>query len=335
MAQVRAQAQAQAQTQTQAQAQQVQMGQLIEVEARAIQQALVQAQAGAQAAGAQVPVTPAQAPISHVPAPTQPAQVSLPPPTTTTADDEHDDIHNLPTFTAEDERRELSNLTPEDILQLRRDMLGLTNHLGGMGLASSAGASSSSTAGGSGAMAASSASPAMGGLGAALSMAAGTATTNTNSPTGREGMDSLLRRRERQIRAEADLQNLQSELDAIPTGEKVAYLLAIGPDKPCHAEATGRNAQGRNRHMAYLEVCNFDARAAARKIVQYWTERLELFGPAKAFERMSLHGVSSVSIRSGDTLERERVGRLACCILLTHRSCVYPLLCTLLTGHEG
>ena len=109
-------------------------------------------------------------------------------------------------------------------------------------------------------------------------------------------MDTLLRRRERHIRAEADLHNLQTELDAIPTGEKVAYLLAIGPDRPCRAEATGRSAQGRNRHMAYLEGCNFDARAAARKIVQYWAERLELFGPTKAFERMSLHGVSTIYV---------------------------------------
>ena len=110
-------------------------------------------------------------------------------------------------------------------------------------------------------------------------------------------MDSLLRRHERHIRAEADLHNLQTELAALPPGpNKVAYLLAIAPERPCHAEATGRSAQGRNRHMAYLEGCNFDARAAAHKIVQYWTERLELFGPARAFERMSLHGVSATSI---------------------------------------
>lgn len=242
----------------------------------------------------------------------------MPPPTSTAADDhdndhqdeddDDEDIHNLPTFTAEDERRELSNLTPEDILQLRRDMLGLTNHLGGIGLASSPppaaaalgaalGASPSPSLSQAAAAAASSAaSPAVGGgLGAALSMAAAADTTTTGSTAGssREGMDSLLRRGERQIRAEADMQNLQTELDAIPPGpDKVAYLLAIGPDKPCHAEATGRTVQGRNRHLAYLEGCNFDAKAAARKIVQYWTERLELFGPAKAFERMSLRGVS-------------------------------------------
>ena len=109
-----------------------------------------------------------------------------------------------------------------------------------------------------------------------------------------ENISTLLRRHERHVRAEADLTNLRAELDAIPTGEKLAYLLAVSPERPCHAEATGRNAQGRNRHLAYLEACNYDAAKAARKIALYWTERLELFGPTRAFLRMNLHGVSGV-----------------------------------------
>ena len=108
-------------------------------------------------------------------------------------------------------------------------------------------------------------------------------------------MDSLLLRHRRQVRADTDLRNLQRELDALPPEDKGAYLAAVDPasDRPCRAEAEGRDGRGRNRHLAYLEGCNFDARAAARKVAQYWTERLELFGPARAFEPMSLRGVSS------------------------------------------
>jgi len=189
------------------------------------------------------------------------------------------EVDAAPYFTAEDERREISSLTVEDMLALRSDMLGLTANMGGMGFAST------ST---SPALQASSTLPAAAvpaSLPAAASPAAAAAAGD---------IATLLRRHERHVRAEADLANLRHELDALPTGEKVAYLLAVSPERPCCAEATGRNAQGRNRHLAYLEACNYDAAKAARKIAQYWTERLELFGPARAFLRMNLHGVSEV-----------------------------------------
>lgn len=82
-------------------------------------------------------------------------------------------------------------------------------------------------------------------------------------------------------RDHVDLNLLQQALDRIPPADKGSYLHACSTPT-CRDEALGRNAMGRNRHMAFMERYGFDATVAARKIVQYWEERLGLFGMQRA-----------------------------------------------------
>mmetsp|Transcript_2269 Transcript_2269/g.3315 ORF Transcript_2269/g.3315 Transcript_2269/m.3315 type:complete len:338 (-) Transcript_2269:325-1338(-) len=71
------------------------------------------------------------------------------------------------------------------------------------------------------------------------------------------------------------LERLQEAIDAIPVDEKEAYetALFINPD----------HVQSDIFCLGFLRTESYDTNAAARRIVDYWERKVEVFGTAKAF----------------------------------------------------
>ena len=172
-------------------------------------------------------------------------------------------IYSLPKFTVEDELLERSTLTPNEIVTVESDLMGLTSSMCSMNVGASGSAQNLQQH-----------------------------NVRPRRQRGRMRSDSI-------EEEEHQLHRLQIELDRFPSPEKVAYIKACSVpftlptgEQSCRAEALGINQMGRRRHWAYLESCDFDAVTAARRIVHYWEERLEVFGSDRAFLSMTLHGVS-------------------------------------------
>lgn len=77
------------------------------------------------------------------------------------------------------------------------------------------------------------------------------------------------------------LANLNQEMSNLPATETAAYHRAVElcPDQV-----------GYDRKLIFLEHENGDARVAAKTMSGYWTHRVQLFGPDKAFLPMTLSG---------------------------------------------
>lgn len=77
------------------------------------------------------------------------------------------------------------------------------------------------------------------------------------------------------------LANLNQEMSNLPATEKAAYHRAVElcPDQVSF-----------DRKLIFLEHENGDARLAAKTMSGYWTRRVQLFGPDKAFLPMTLSG---------------------------------------------
>mmetsp|Transcript_18583 Transcript_18583/g.28697 ORF Transcript_18583/g.28697 Transcript_18583/m.28697 type:complete len:326 (+) Transcript_18583:85-1062(+) len=73
---------------------------------------------------------------------------------------------------------------------------------------------------------------------------------------------------------------LQDELDCISGEEKTAYLQAL---EECPAVV-----QRETSPLLFLRSTKFNAKLAARRLVEYWKWRLTIFGPEKAFLPMTL-----------------------------------------------
>ncbi len=81
------------------------------------------------------------------------------------------------------------------------------------------------------------------------------------------------------------LNDLQNELDAIPTDQKTDWLNAIQkcPDIVCTDEF----------RLMFLRCEILDAKLAAERIVRYWKKRVEIFGEDKAYLPLVLSSSSS------------------------------------------
>eukprot|EP00934_Nitzschia_sp_Nitz4_P002964 Nitzschia sp. Nitz4//scaffold256_size27904//18611//19552//NITZ4_008171-RA/size27904-augustus-gene-0.4-mRNA-1//1//CDS//3329544417//2954//frame0 len=77
------------------------------------------------------------------------------------------------------------------------------------------------------------------------------------------------------------LNELQAQLDRIPEEKKTAYRMAM---KLC-PELVSEDDK-----IAFLRCELFQATLAATRLVSYWTKRLEIFGPDKAFLPLTLDG---------------------------------------------
>lgn len=77
------------------------------------------------------------------------------------------------------------------------------------------------------------------------------------------------------------LPSLDQELMNLPAPESAAYNRAavLCPDQV-----------GDDRKLIFLEHENYNARLAAKTMAAYWTHRVQLFGPARAFLPMTLYG---------------------------------------------
>jgi len=73
---------------------------------------------------------------------------------------------------------------------------------------------------------------------------------------------------------------LQEELDAISVDDKGAYLQAL---EECPAVVERETSP-----LLFLRSTKFNAKLAARRLVEYWKWRLTIFGPEKAFLPMTL-----------------------------------------------
>lgn len=83
------------------------------------------------------------------------------------------------------------------------------------------------------------------------------------------------------------LRQLDRELRSIPDGEKASYLRAIECQCP---DVLITHPSGRSRFVAMLKNCGNDDRVAAKRIVEYWEERLRTFGDDRCYLPMALHG---------------------------------------------
>jgi len=86
------------------------------------------------------------------------------------------------------------------------------------------------------------------------------------------------------------LSQMLEELVALPGEEKAAYLRAVirCPDQ----------ANDRSRQSDALRREEYDAKRAAKRIAKYWEERVLIFGDAKAYLPMTLHGALSDEVAS-------------------------------------
>lgn len=85
---------------------------------------------------------------------------------------------------------------------------------------------------------------------------------------------------------------MEVELEQIPPEEKQAWMQALAK---CDESLVGDEAK-----LKFLRCEVFNADLAAKRLIKYWKKRVEIFGPTKAFEPISLaEGMSDDEIAVG------------------------------------
>ena len=187
-------------------------------------------------------------------------------------------------FTEQDEKDELATLTIQEILDAEQDVRGqLADAMGGLsvttttaGGASGAGASTRTTTAAMGKAAVTSSSSCSNSDSFRQSSTAPTAAAaNANALTPPHPQLS--------IEDTSALLLLRAELLRIPPHQKRSYTDAVQrcPDQ------TDQQVQ-----LAYLRRDGYDAHLAASRIVQYWENRLAVFGEDRCYLPMTLDGAA-------------------------------------------
>jgi len=96
---------------------------------------------------------------------------------------------------------------------------------------------------------------------------------------GEAASGSLLPSKEELASVAKALSAMEKELDCIPTESKRSYLEAL---RQCPYELNA------NKRAAFLHREDFDAAAAAKRLVRYWEKKLELFGPERCYVPLTL-----------------------------------------------
>ena len=190
-------------------------------------------------------------------------------------------------FTEQDEKDELATLTIQEILDAEQDVRGqLADAMGGLsvtttttaGGASGAGASTRTTTAAMGKAAVTSSSSCSSSDPFRQSSTASTAAAaNANASTPPHPHPQL------SIEETSALLLLRAELLRIPPHQKRSYTDAVQrcPDQ------TDQQVQ-----LAYLRRDGYDAHVAAGRIVQYWENRLAVFGEDRCYLPMTLDGAA-------------------------------------------
>jgi hypothetical protein len=172
---------------------------------------------------------------------------------------------NVTAFTEQDEKDELANLTIEEIIDAEHDVRGqLTAAMGNLSVAGGATGTANSEA-----MAAS----AQGGRDPSRLSASDPISSSVSASAPRQ----------LSIEDTSALLLLRAELLRIPPHQKRSYTnaLQLCPDQ------VNQEVQ-----LAYLRRDGHDAHRAAGRIVQYWENRLEIFGQNKCYLPMTLDGAA-------------------------------------------
>ncbi|KAL7580635.1 hypothetical protein ACA910_002151 [Epithemia clementina (nom. ined.)] len=109
-------------------------------------------------------------------------------------------------------------------------------------------------------------------------------------------------------------QHVQRVVECLPLEQTRAYREAMGKDALL--------VQTESDPMQFVRYCGYDVYAGAQRLCCYWTERLKLFGPERAFLPLVLTGTGALS---PDDLLPLRAGfpALLPSILETGQSCVF------------
>ena len=83
------------------------------------------------------------------------------------------------------------------------------------------------------------------------------------------------------------LEPLQEALYAIPAADKRSYDVAV--------QRCPRLIEWESPPERYLRFDNYDAKAAALRLVDYWQARLELYGPERAYMPLTLSGTGALN----------------------------------------
>ena len=118
-----------------------------------------------------------------------------------------------------------------------------------------------------------------------------TAATATNAVTG-TGTGTATAQNNNMSRSKAQL---QEALDMLPDDQKQSYLQAL--------KVAPKLVEIESDFERYLAFDKFDPWAAAKRIVDYWEARLDVFGPEKAYLPLVLSGQGALSPEDLDVLK--------------------------------
>ena len=153
-------------------------------------------------------------------------------------------------FTSDDEKKELATLSITDIIKVQNDLHGMTLDMSNLDQLTKG----------------------LDNIAAQKVSAAGPnsesqATTNNNTSSYYDATSAISR--------------LNDEISTLPSSETAAYQQA-------HQQCPDQLSD--ERKMAFVEYEDGNIANAARKLVKYWSERLDAFGPERAFLPMTLAG---------------------------------------------
>ena len=161
------------------------------------------------------------------------------------------DFEDQVRFNSDDEKKELASLSVTDAINVQNDLYGMVTDVTSLGLRAKDLASVTTQ------------QPADG-------RPISESLSKTASNTATHCYDST-----------TTIPHLENEISTLPTSDTAAYRQA---QQRCPDQLSDE------RKMAFVEYEDGNIANAARKLVKYWSERLDAFGPERAFLPMTLAG---------------------------------------------